>query len=125
MATSLHNPWRAQNDWALGLSHGQMYASEESNYDKKKFFRAVLEFDREDFDRWKRAAKEIPRDRLMDAFDIPVRWHWMIEELEWTEKDGITEVVIPGSRRPLDRETLKKLDRVDRVCVLDSDDSMD
>jgi hypothetical protein len=125
MATSLHNPWRAQNPWALGLNHGQIYASQESRLDNRRLFRVFLEFERDDFDRWKRAAKEIPKDRFIDAFDLPVRWRWMIEEMEWTERDGITGLVIPCSRRPLDRETLQKLVRTGRVVVLDGDDSMD
>jgi hypothetical protein len=61
----------------------------------------------------------------MEAFDLPVRWQWMIEEMEWTEKDGLTGAVIPGSRRPLDRGTGRSLVRLDRVIALDGDENMD
>jgi hypothetical protein len=121
IATSLGDPWHAENPWAYGLNHGRLYGSRVSG----RTFRAVLEFDRGDFDRLKRAAKGIPKDRFMDAFAVPVSYRWMIEQMEWTEKDGITGVVIPGSRRPLDRETWQTLVRSDRVVVLDTDDNMD
>ena len=132
MSGSLHDPWRAQNPWAYSLEHGQLYRCPKIRNllpmrDDEKFrvFRMVLEFDRDDFDRWKRAAKNIPKDRFMDAFAVPVRCRWMIEEMERMESDGIVGAAIPGSRRPIDRETWEKLDRLDgRLAALDGDDSM-
>ena len=76
-----------------------------------RLFRLVLQFDPSDFDRWKRMAKEIPRDRFMDAFSIPVRWEWMIEEMTRGTID-VTEP-LPATRRPIDRETFEKLKRTD------------
>ena len=117
-AEGLHHPWYDQNPWARGLRHGQLYVSPRSpdssspmDNENMRLFRLVLQFDPSDFDRWKRMAKEIPRDRFMDAFSIPVRWEWMIEEMTRGTID-VTEP-LPATRRPIDRETFEKLKRTD------------
>ena len=124
--TSLHDPWHAENPWAYGLHHGQIYVPLKYDESNKRFFRAVLEFEKEDFDRWKRAAIEIPRDRFLDAFAVPVRYRWMIGEMEWTETHGTTGGAVPGSRRPLDRDVYLALSRCDGIDrQIDGDANMD
>jgi len=104
----LHQPWYEQNPWAKGLHHGQLYRSLIDP--QKGFFRVVLQFDPDDFDRWKRKVQETPRERYIDALlPIPVRWEWMIEELQ-RRKEGDPWPGIVISRSPLDRETLRNLE---------------
>jgi hypothetical protein len=79
---SLHHPWYDQNPWGRSLRHGQLYRGPGAPGEEFRFFRIVLEFDRDDYILWKQKVRNAPRERSHEAFAIPVRWRWMIEEMQ-------------------------------------------
>jgi hypothetical protein len=119
---AIHRDWYEQNPWARTLRHGDLYATllksddtGKPDYANRRCFRVLLEFDADDLKAWEERTKTIPEIRYMDAFDHPLKWQWLIEELQ-QEKDGglhLPLTVLPDSRTALTREVYQSLVRLD------------